>query len=172
MHLCEYLAYEDGVCFGVACMGMQAILAQDTKTFDARLKMIGDIEKYFINNPDAIQEIQINEEDTSYKILNTILNFLKQQNFIVDDEQIFKELPAFFDGIELYLQPFLYPDFFGEKKPKSQQQLELVIPHVISKKLSKEGIAYASEGFSGVYTHYTSRCEHRRMQNLKVVCNS
>jgi hypothetical protein len=22
------------------------------------------------------------------------------------------------------------------------------------------------------YTHYTSRCEHRRMQNLKVVCNS
>ncbi len=23
-----------------------------------------------------------------------------------------------------------------------------------------------------VFTHYTSRCEHRRMQNLKVVCNS
>jgi hypothetical protein len=154
MKLLGYPSNEGGVCYGITYMGLQAIIAQDLETFDARIDMINAIDEYFEKYSNKKKEIQ-NSKDSLYKTLNIILNYLQNEKITIQNKQIFNEIPAFFEGIELYFHPDLYPDLFEENKPKIQHQSELVMPLTSSKALEKEeikGIEQAPYVFSGVYT--------------------
>lgn len=118
----------EGVCFGVAHMGMQAILAKDIDTFDSRLEVIAGIEE------DKIAD-------------KTKRSYQEKTNNLI------QEIPAFFEGVALYHQPHLYPYLFKPgKAPTNQQQTMLVSPQVLSKALEKKGGICRAFIFSGMYT--------------------
>jgi len=58
-----YKTRESGMCFGIAHMGMQAMLARDLKTFDDRLHLIASIKK-----EDFANKINIARENQPEKI--------------------------------------------------------------------------------------------------------
>src|SRR3990167_612271 len=90
-----YQADPRGVCFGVAHMGMQAILAEEVDIFDKRWKDI-----YSISPDNFLQEIESLKEKR------------KQQKGLAIDPLL--NISPFFEGIELYHQPSKYPDLFGK----------------------------------------------------------
>lgn len=132
-----YQSNKGGVCFGFAYMGMQAILAEGLDTFDDRLK--------------KIQKIPLEN------FPQTIERHIKAEPGEQKDEQI-ADIPAFFEGIELYLQPKLYPDLFAKNAAVIIQNALLSAPLVLPKKLAddaskggKGGISRIDD-FSGIYT--------------------
>lgn len=136
----RHLGYKsdvEGVCFGIAQMGIQAILANDIPTFNDRLSQLSNL------TPEALEK-KINE----LKELKTKANQeTKSLNQITD-------ILAFFEGIELYYQPELYPDYFSEQsKPQNQREAvkqvsSLLQPDVL---VQKGGIEKANY-FSGMYS--------------------
>ena len=101
MKALNYTADEGGCCYGMSYMAMQAFLAQDMETFNARLH--------------AIQAIPLED----YK--NEFLNLRNKQKELIEqgkpeeaeqiNEQIVNTL-AFFDGIALHQDPKSHKDFF------------------------------------------------------------
>jgi hypothetical protein len=121
-----------GVCFGIAYMGMQAILSMDINTFDQRLKEINAIPiSEFANKMASIREQQKNAKE---KIDNSLT-----------------EISAFFDGVELAHHAGLYPYLF-EDKVRSQKIERSLTSLVVSKKLEAEGGLAEIDSFSGIYT--------------------
>lgn len=112
MKACGYTSNAGGVCFGVANMGMQAILANDIETFDNRIKSIATIPTNKINH------------------------------------QIDKGITAFFEGVELYQQAYLYPHLFEPVNSPSEQSTMLTAPIALSKALDEQG------GIVGNFTDY------------------
>ena len=66
------------------------------------------------------------------------------------------QIQVFMEGLQLYHVPYLYPQLFEEKSaPKNQgNDLEVVIPLVVSKKLEERGgvVELKEHRFSGVYS--------------------
>lgn len=152
MQLLGYQSDNEGICYGLAYMFLKAASIDDLATFDLRLKMIHSIDVYFKSYPDIQKEIQ-NSNDTVFQKLNKILELLTNEKITIENYQIFKEIPAFCEGVELYQQPELYSEFFGSMSPKTQQRSELVMPLLLSKNFEtkKNGIVSTPPIFSGSY---------------------
>lgn len=131
-----YPSNKRGVCFGIARMGMQAIFSSDLETFDKRFVPIYKIPLDKL--PGVIQKRRL--ESIGRKP--------------TEDEYRILEIPAFFEGVELYHHPYYYPDFFDKKSKPKGQDAALTAPLVLSKKLEhgKINITKIGDDFSGVYS--------------------
>jgi hypothetical protein len=124
MQTMGYTANDKGVCNGVGLMGMQAILADEVEPFDRRLEAT------------AIIPIDNFKE--------TILAYRKQSG---------EDITAFFDGIELYQQPQLYPDLFETQQVPERQDSVKSMHLTLSQKLEKLGGVVANIDFSqGIFS--------------------
>ncbi|WP_298625601.1 hypothetical protein [uncultured Legionella sp.] len=95
-----------GLCAGFSGMLMQAILAQEEEQFWQRLKLIEYYKTDFTSLIRVMEEVK-----------------LKAKTKKLDEQDIeFLELLAFYEGIELYLQPHNHQDVF-DKRPVSQSYL-------------------------------------------------
>lgn len=97
-------AMQDGVCSGIAHMGMQAFLARDTEHFDQRLKLIDDIPLYdFRKTIDSLNKKRLDiihqvktklgpyrklttDESSSLENLPEVQDFLNATATIIDEE--------------------------------------------------------------------------------------
>lgn len=129
----NYRSDAAGICFGIANMAMQAILANDIDTFVQRLEIIQD-------TTDLAKAIKTAEKKRlSGAILTTT------------DLRILEVLP-FFDGIELYLQAFEYPHLFETNAcPKMQDTLKTAALTTSASVEQAGGIVH-SGSFSSIYT--------------------
>src|SRR5437899_1539038 len=101
MQLAGYKFSKEGLCFGLAHMGMQAFLTHDLATFDQHLK--------------HINEIPLNK-------FVDIFDYLKEKQIVDPDTRMLDILP-FLDGINLYQSPDLYPHLFDKGQLPLQKSL-------------------------------------------------
>src|SRR3990167_8127434 len=107
MNAAHYPDVKNGVCFGIAGMGLQAILLRDTETFSKRIVAL---EKPANNMTSAaIKNIRLHGYSTH----------------------------AFFDGVAVYQNPHLYEELFHRRARVNQDitaTSSYLIPQVLEKK--------------------------------------
>lgn len=123
---------QSGVCFGMAHMGMQAVLTNDLEAFDKRL--------------DEIAATPVNQLEARLKNARRAYRKNKQHSFN------FLETIPFLDGITLYQNCDLYPDYFESGSAPSSQNAQLTAPLVMSNNLNEKGGPQKICDFTGVYT--------------------
>lgn len=129
-----YVVDKNGLCFGYAHMGMQAILAGEVARFDRRIELLGLIEP----------------ADLEQKIID--IKAKKESGFSPEDESIILEIPAFIQGVIVYHNIALFPQIFPKDAQLNSQDAAQAIPFLISEALEKkQGIA-SSLSFTGTYT--------------------
>ncbi|MCP3940100.1 MAG: ankyrin repeat domain-containing protein [Desulfobacteraceae bacterium] len=89
---------EKGLCFGLAFMWGQAVLAQDEKTFIKRLDLLTD--HYPILTDDY-------ESKMLSQIINDVRQKVKQRKHLSQKEELYLSIIPFFDGIIMYHKPQL-----------------------------------------------------------------
>src|SRR3989344_1661439 len=135
-----YQVDENGMCFGFACMGMQAILADDLETYNRRLE--------------ALEKIPL---ENLVSDIDNIKKKVRAKQSLTEDEEIILSIPAFFDGVALYFHPDQYPSFFEKETRPRTQNAELTFPRALSHKLTtqeekEEKVNVEKAGsFSGIY---------------------
>lgn len=102
-----YSSFDGGVCHGFSLMWLQAILANDEKTFYRRLHYLAKFNK----QPNFLK-----------KIISDIKIKVKNKLPLGKEEQLTLSFLSFFDGIALYLHPRRYTSFFN-KLDITQQHL-------------------------------------------------
>lgn len=125
-----YPADQGGVCFGIAQMAKQAILANDLKTFDARLERIHDI--------------------PLETFTETVYASLHKDEKTPDDELICSILP-FFDGVELYHQPHLHKEIFSPHAGFIHQNTPHAAAYVTPALIQSSANPFQTPIFSGIY---------------------
>jgi len=124
-----------GICFGIAHMGLQAILSEDLSSFEKHLQ---DIKEDIANNY-RLGSL-ISEED------------IRKNSWMTEDEiQKLTDIRAFCDGVELYVQPDEYTDFFEEDARPYLQDAMKTSPLIDSSKMTEQQGLYQAASFSGVY---------------------
>jgi ankyrin repeat protein len=115
--LLGYPLSSGGLCRGFSGMMMQAWLAEDAKTFFARIKFIESYNKDFNklkndieNARKLVQSGQLEDLDEETRKRNLLL----------------LEIPALFEGIELYLNPEKHTDLLN--KPATQRDVGSINP--------------------------------------------
>ncbi len=126
-----------GACFGIAHMGMQAILAEEVDTFDQRLRDIYDTP--LAHSSSAIQRLQQIVKKKKGRITS-----------IEKEKQI--NIGAFYEGTQLYCAPWLYPYLFEEPVKRGNQDAALSSPLTLSVKLKELGGISKINHFTGIYT--------------------
>lgn len=122
MQALGYPAEYEGVCFGVANMTMQAILANDLATFNERLHLLN--------------RIPPNELDKKINAVKDKIKLLAKEEIetsLTQEERLLISIPAFMDGVILYQYPEKFPDFFERKQ--ITQSTRVVAPIVQPEKL-------------------------------------
>jgi uncharacterized protein len=128
-----------GVCFGIAHMGMQAVLANDIETFDRRIKKIHEISADELGN--EIEKVRLKS---------------KNKETLTEDEEIILSIPAFFDSLEIYCRINSLKHLLGENQKEFRKFIDAEETSVIvsPKKLEDEvnqGLQRV-DTFSGAYT--------------------
>src|SRR3990167_3825109 len=160
-----YHANISGVCYGLAHMGMQAILARDIKTFNTRLQQIYDI----INVQESLRQLHKRQEalreqgvsdfadrlDLTCLFRNTPAARQKKPSRrvlkpVIPQQWI--DIFAFFDGVELYQNTEYYPQLFSKKSAPYVQSAEKTLQLVTPVTLAEQGGVAAANKFSGIYT--------------------
>ena len=108
-----YRSNVQGICNGLAHMGMQAILLEDIQTFNQRVEHIC-----------TISTVEFNETMDRLKT-HTDIGFFKCKIDKVDASIV--DIHAFFDGIELYHQGHLYPELVAEGERLSNFQTSVLV---------------------------------------------
>lgn len=159
-----YESAHGGVCYGLAHMGMQAVLLEDVDTFNARLELIHSFpiknfnEKLTVAITACRREAQNEfdrltlEERAAFE--NTIPDERKPRNYdeleqdakyallkniyAGEKAQSLSDIYPFFDGIEVYHQAKLYPALFEKnehiKSQTAKSGLEIVTPQRLNHK--------------------------------------
>lgn len=153
---------DDGICFGIANMGVIAILADDVKKFNDRLEWIDkystnvlatkvEEEKqkqiYLLENEYA--EVEQSEEKLNAAIKKQISEKVNAHR--TEQEIAVLEIPAFFDGVHLLANPYLYQHLFESKQPAFCQDAEHVFLYILPKKLDASGGIIKADAYSGLY---------------------
>lgn len=125
-----------GVCFGLAAMGIQAMLSCDLKSFEQRLL--------------AIKKDMVN----GYRLGKLVYqpNIQGCQGLSAEDIQTLTDIRAFCDGVELYYAPRRYPKLFEFKNAPTTQNIRLTSPLVSSIAIQEEQGLYQADSFVGMYT--------------------
>lgn len=206
-----------GICYGISCMAIQAILANELDSFDKRIALINSIpEKDFMQtinnaretrtkiindvnkklgpyrkltqdeinsvaNKDEIENFLLSSERKTTELVRTkmisekeketeierrknmhLFNLFKQQQIeealkaaATAEDQSILDIPAFFEGVELYHQPFFHTEknLFENSKEIFTQNLMDSKPLTMSKKLEDQGGFCIVSQFSGLYTN-------------------
>lgn len=168
LKLLLYLGYEinlEGMCLGVAMMGIQAMLADDLKSFRERLDYLGSIEdeskiEFIIKETEAKKlsltqgikaDLKVDSEMSEKGALNKLVSASLSKK-----DKIILNIKAFFDGIELYFFPYLYPQIFPPntqlmpKDPKKTYSITAPVKIAEEEKHTPELKQIAA--FSGAYT--------------------
>ncbi len=150
-----------GICFGVAHMGKQAMLAEDIQTFDDRFDRMFAA----IKTDDEMENLSILMNNKLRNYIFSRRPYPSQQQIDEYWGQLFTEeiiieknpalhkdidLRAFFDGIEIYNFQFMHPELFSEKIPfcrKPELSLSLTLPTSLEEKKIQ-----CVKSFSGIYT--------------------
>lgn len=118
INIAQALGYKSissgGMCQGFAMMWAQAVCANDLESFKERLSLI---DNYKHNTTALFSEIE------------TIRNKLKHNKDykLTQNEQKLLDIPAFFDGVALYLTPSAHSEALtGEVKTIRQENIELI----------------------------------------------
>lgn len=94
---------DEGLCLGFSEMWAQAVCANDLEAFKSRLTLMDE----YKDNPE-----RLNQD------IEALRNQIKEQGgdvVLSERGRILLEIPAFFEGIALYLSPFLYEKVFESK---------------------------------------------------------
>ena len=122
-----YKTYYRGMCFGLAYMTMQAVLAGELDKFNDRINLLRQYK-----TPSKLKSD-----------LQKIKDKIKKREPLNVHERKLIEIPAFFDGVELYQQGGRYPELFGENKFRMQTETP-ILPLVQPKKFGiNNGILHA-----------------------------
>jgi ankyrin repeat protein len=116
-----------GLCYGVAHMGVQAILTHDVAKFDSRLREIA------ATAPNKLE----------HKI---------KQSYLGSEPTLAEEILPFLDGVVLYQSPYKYTHLFESGKAPALQDGLSTSPLVMSKELKKLGGMRKFDISSGVYS--------------------
>jgi hypothetical protein len=165
MQALGYEANEQGVCFGIASMGLQAMLASDVASFDARIQALrnawSELSPLF-NTTAATEKAK---EALLNQLVKRLFNFNNKQHmdkyhspsgregWVESDhhkakQQIKADILAFFDGIQLYQSPSLYLHLAA----KASQDVLSNSPLVMSKALEEKGKLFRIPLSVGTYT--------------------
>lgn len=125
----QLLGYEsaisEGLCQGFTAMWIQAVCAGDLATFNTRLKIL----EYYEDNPEKlINKIQ--------QIRERVKNGAE---YLTQTEQIILEIPAFFEGIALYLSPEIGGEMFSPGEILGQHFETKISTYVQSTRLEQNG---------------------------------
>lgn len=161
-----YKTDSGGICYGLAVMGMQAVLANDYKSFESRIKYLqsSEFEKSLASEIDkrtlyieAKHKLQdklgvINKQDEKEfsKLLKDkketpdVINYLaqiKQWDKYKQDPQ-FIDAHAFIEGMMIYFSPQDFPDIFEKKIAPRYQDVDLTfargLPSALIEKVEKK----------------------------------
>jgi len=123
------LGYRDvspeGVCFGISCMVMQAILCGQLETFIKRMKKIQDLTEEYPVGMGGDQ----------------LIRYLEDEGLPQNEKADIADLKQFFDGVHLYQSAYDMPRLLGEKTPGTQfdiaNLMQLLTPKKMPGKISK-----------------------------------
>ena len=113
-----------GLCRGFAGMLNQAVLAEDQNTFFNRLQFIESYNKDFKKLSNDIEEARLYAKGKIFASLD-------------DETKTLLEIPAFYEGIELYLAPRFHVDLFATNTIL-QGNIQEIYSFVRSQKLEQE----------------------------------
>lgn len=130
-----YPLTSSGCCFGVSYMALQASLIGEFEHFKQRNALIRSIPTE--NFPDYINTLEKKRRD--------------KMEPLTEEELMGLEIPAFFEGICIYHEPWKFAELFHEKPQRIQNKL-LSEPLTRSQKLEETGGMVAAEAVSGIYS--------------------
>src|SRR5579883_955048 len=135
-----FLGYEidpNGMCFGIAHMAKQAILAGELSQFCQRIRLINDVFNFVFLNGEVNNSLTTIEERHAF--VKQELEDLRGSD--TDPNNEFINILAFFDGIKLYHNGYLDSHLFEpDKRPTSQDATPPFVSALVeSIKLAKEG---------------------------------
>ena len=146
-----YESNSEGICLGLANMGMQAILVKEMPIFDERFKQLFKIPVNELAS--RIEEVQLKVKDLVQGAAESgvPLKDFNVNDLLSEEENYLFDIPNLFDGIELYLRAVAYKHLFDKDKNLFYQNALVTAPLVTSDKLKNEGgIALASR-FANIY---------------------
>ncbi len=128
---CKYPIGKKGMCFGVAIMGAQAVMARDIQTFHRRIKLLEEIEKGKLHEAiEAAKKVQENlHEKVRVAIKNKYLDnplskayyqelsdaFINEDKKLSIKESDLLSIDEFFQDLSLGYKPTNFPQLFGNK---------------------------------------------------------
>jgi hypothetical protein len=142
-----------GFCFGLAAMGVSAVLVNDIETFNERIRFLAT---YSVDDFQKLYSVFVGEKN------NAELE-KKSFNAILESNPIYKKLQQdvlpFFDGVTLYQAAYKQPWLFEPGKQLYHQDIVNTAPLIQSLKLDDEkGIAKnvatqdVADSFAGIYS--------------------
>lgn len=134
---------DTGICFGLAHMGMQALLSKEMNEFDERLNTLMKIDR---------SQIAAKIEAARLKHANLMTNSDGKASALTKEQLSLLEIPAFVEGLLLYFQPDRYPAWFEKNAIPEGQNAMLSAPLVMSEEIEKQGGLNELMNFSGIYS--------------------
>lgn len=150
----NYHMDNEGVCSGISTMGMQAILAEDIETFEARRDFITDLiikvlKAHPLKNIEKSAEVYLGvitnlEKEKRNDIISALLGQLNDtlydelDQLSPEEEKKWWEVEPFFDGIVISQNSNQYADFLTEA-PRGQH-FRVALPLIAPVALDQSGI--------------------------------
>lgn len=152
-----YKGNEDGMCYGVAQMAMQAALAGETDNFNARFGLIA----IYRSDPEKLKHD-----------INEARNAVKNKKPLTQTQEKFLEIQAFFDGIELYQVGYKeHKEIIGSELAISQSDhAKKLLPLLIPEKLEKNNGQI--EKIIEIKTDYEDKNVEDFLAKIKKICES
>jgi hypothetical protein len=117
-----------GTCYGYSFLAIQAFLAKDFASFEARLERLTESRAEIFSYTDTHSS--------------------SSHSYFGDNENM-NDLKIFFDNLMLVQRPFHYSDVFGKRR--DQDNLKDIIPFVESKKIEDRRGLVLTEAITGIY---------------------
>lgn len=164
MSVSRYRNVEMGICYGLASVGLQAILLRDTATFDERINCLYDIPSLGVNyHIDAAQEswkktmrdIKLklkpfrNDADYQVKVTEESQNAWQK---LSKREKVLLTANSFFDSVAVHQAPDEYANLFPKGYKVHNQELLTSEMIVLPEALEKQGKIALADSFCGAYT--------------------
>lgn len=164
MSVTRYRNVEPGICYGVASVGLQAILLRDTTTYDERISCLYSIPSLGVNFMiDAARGSWIKTLTDIKLKLKKYCNDTDYQTKLSDETQrawhqlsnkqrILLSANGFFDSIAVHQAPDEYQGLFAKGHKVFNQELLASSEIVLPEALEKQGNIALTGSFCGAYT--------------------
>jgi len=127
IHIAHTFGYKtisfEGLCKGYSAMWIQAVCSGDLKTFNERMGIL----EQFAQSPEKL-----------FAEINHIKDLVRKDQNLTELQYKYLEIPVFFDGISLYLDPGQNKELFNNKWLKQSNEAD-ISAYVQSKALEDRG---------------------------------